>query len=182
MKCWTVPNSVDSVLNATSAVLVFSMIFTFPYGYCFLFSGLCLKSFISHAVIIFNFGVSFVCVFFWVPFLRLLKGCVLVKSFLIHRNLLRKNMNGTRNEIRKHFLSTNRIRTLVFQAPVNNVLRFHKIAVNKFHALEYGVDARTKNIGFGSSQFSTSLVSRFFASLHHYTLLCPVCQNFYRRR
>lgn len=31
IKCWTVPSSVDSVLNATRAVLVFSMIFTFPY-------------------------------------------------------------------------------------------------------------------------------------------------------
>jgi len=30
IKCWTVPSSVFSVLNATSAVLVFSMIFYLP--------------------------------------------------------------------------------------------------------------------------------------------------------
>nr|DAE21732.1 MAG TPA: hypothetical protein [Podoviridae sp. ctaUh10] len=124
-----------------------------PLLLLFLFSGLCLKSFISHAVIIFNVGVSFVCMFFGVPFLRLLKSRILVKSFLIHGNLLRKNIDRAWDEIREQFLCTNRIRAGVLQPSVDNMLGFHKITVNKLHALKHGIHARAENIGFGSSQF-----------------------------
>nr|DAD57422.1 MAG TPA: hypothetical protein [Caudoviricetes sp.] len=103
---------------------------TFPYNVVvILFLGLCLKSFISHAVIIFNVGVSF-CMFFGVPFFRLLKSRILVKSFLIHGNFLRKNINGTWNEVRKQFLRANRIGARVLKSPVNDMLGFHKVTVH----------------------------------------------------
>nr|DAL52465.1 MAG TPA_asm: hypothetical protein [Caudoviricetes sp.] len=89
---------------------------------------------------------------FGVPFLRFLKSRILVKSFLIHGYFLRKNIDRTWNEIRKQFLRTNRIRTSILQTPVDNMLRFQKIAVNQFHTLQHGIYSCTENVGFSSSQ------------------------------
>nr|DAU89295.1 MAG TPA: hypothetical protein [Caudoviricetes sp.] len=91
--------SVDEVLDGAEfgvlgverdecGIVVFHCL-TFPRLLLF-FSGLYLKSFISHVFIIFNVGVS-VCMLSRIPFLRFLKSRILVKSLLIHRDFLRKN-------------------------------------------------------------------------------------------
>lgn len=62
---------------------------TFPRLLLFYFFRLMPKIFfISHVFVIFNVGVSFVCMFFGVPLLRFLKSRILVKSLLIHGHFL----------------------------------------------------------------------------------------------
>lgn len=109
--------------------------------------------------------------FFRFPFLWFPEISMLIESFFVHRNFLRKKFDGTRNEIRKQFFCANRIRASVLQTSIDNVFRFHEITVNQFHALKHRKYASTKNIGFSPSQFYLPCSKIFCNSLSLYRVV-----------